>query len=215
MRRPAFGLRRRTRPVSPYWGFDRGTPIDRHFIERYLTANADAIRGRVLEVQDDLYASRLGQPERVDVLDVDPANAHATLVADLGVPGSLPAETYDCALVTQVLQFVGPLAEAIANLQATLRPGGTLLATVPTVSRVSASVTVDGDFWRLTEASARLLFGAAFGAEYVEVMAYGNVLASVGFLHGLVVEELPARRLDDADPYFPTLVAIRATKAAT
>jgi hypothetical protein len=215
LRHPAIGLLRRTRPLSPNWGFDRGTPVDRHFIERFLGANADAIRGRVLEVQDDLYASRLGRPERVDILDIDPDNPRATVVADLGVPGSLPAGAFDCAVVTQVLQFVGPLPEAIANLHATLVPRGTLLATLPTVSRISKSVTVDGDFWRLTEASAHRLFGAAFGAAQVDVTAYGNVLSSVAFLHGLAVEELSMRRLDETDRDFPTLVAVRATKAAT
>jgi hypothetical protein len=214
LRRPPIGLLRRTRPVSPYWGFDRGTPVDRHFIERFLAANADALHGRVLEVQDDLYASRLGRPDHVDVLDIDPQNARATVVADLGVPGSLPENAYDCALVTQVLQFVGPLPEAIANLHATLVPGGTLLATVPTVSRITNGM-VDGDFWRLTEASARRLFGAAFGDAQVAVTAYGNVLSSVAFLHGLAVEELPARRVDDADPYFPMLVGVRASKAGS
>src|SRR5690349_22309374 len=38
-----------TRPLSQSWGFDRGTPIDRYFIESFLARHADAIRGRVLE----------------------------------------------------------------------------------------------------------------------------------------------------------------------
>jgi hypothetical protein len=34
--RPAFlGIARRTTPLSRHWGFDRGTPVDRYYIERF------------------------------------------------------------------------------------------------------------------------------------------------------------------------------------
>src|SRR5258708_1276969 len=39
----------RTRPISTSFGFDRGTPIDRYYIENFLGRNAGDIRGRVLE----------------------------------------------------------------------------------------------------------------------------------------------------------------------
>ena len=59
--RPApFGMLLRRRTTSTQWGFDRGTPLDRHFIEGFLAANRDAIRGRVLEVKDDTYTRRYG-----------------------------------------------------------------------------------------------------------------------------------------------------------
>ena len=48
----------------------------------------------------------------------------------------------------------------------------------------------------------------------VELTAYGNVLAAIGFLRGVAAEELERRALDVRDAYFPVLVAARATKAA-
>ena len=39
-----------THPMSDSWGFERGTPVDRYYIERFLERNADAIRGDVLEI---------------------------------------------------------------------------------------------------------------------------------------------------------------------
>ena len=36
-----------------------------------------------------------------DVLDIDPANERATVVADLSEAGSLPRERFDCAIVTR------------------------------------------------------------------------------------------------------------------
>ena len=47
IRRPAIlGTLRRVEPLSAQWGFDRGTPIDRHYIELFLAAHASDIRVR-------------------------------------------------------------------------------------------------------------------------------------------------------------------------
>ncbi len=73
--------------MSGSFGFDRGTPIDRYYIEQFLTRHRADIRGRVLEVGDRLYADKFGSEtdiESVDIIDVDRTNARATLVVDLG-----------------------------------------------------------------------------------------------------------------------------------
>src|SRR4051794_37443694 len=62
---PALGAVRlgdfcRTAPISTVFGFDRGTPIDRYYIETFLSKNADDIRGRVLEIGDNSYTVRFG-----------------------------------------------------------------------------------------------------------------------------------------------------------
>ena len=67
----------RTSPLSK-WGFERGTPIDRWYIERFLDNHQECIGGRTLEVLEDLYASRLGAAN-VDVVDIDPSNPAATI----------------------------------------------------------------------------------------------------------------------------------------
>src|SRR5215218_5304989 len=85
LRRPAWlGTIRRTTPLSDHWGRDRGTPIDRYYIERFLAAERSTIRGRVLEVLNAEYTERFGTGvERSDVLDIDSSNTTATIVADL------------------------------------------------------------------------------------------------------------------------------------
>ena len=52
----------------------------------------------------------------------------------------------------------------------------------------------------------------AFAPEGVRVEAYGNVLASISFLHGLTVDDLRREELDLRDPDYEMLVAIRAQK---
>jgi len=214
--RPAisWGSLRRTEPVSRVWGLDRGQPVDRFYVERFLEAHAADITGDVLEVKDPGYAKRFERGARsYAVLDVAEHNEQATLIADLTQPESLPPEAFDCIVLTQTLQFLFALETAVANLHRALAPGGVLLATAPCVSRIDYEAGVEADFWRLTAASARRLFARAFGGERVDVEALGNVLACTAFLQGLASEELDRAELERHDPYFPLLIAVRAVKA--
>src|SRR5262249_49186354 len=57
---PRWGNLRRTAPFSATFGFDRGVPIDRYYLHRFLDANRALIAGRVLEVQHTSYTGRFG-----------------------------------------------------------------------------------------------------------------------------------------------------------
>ncbi len=210
--RPAWlGTLRRTRPLSDDWGLDRGTPVDRYYIERFLREQRHDIRGRALEIGDRGYIDRFGVGvTRRDVLDVDPENHRATIVADLGARDMVPPAQFDAFVLTQTLQFIPDTRTALRNARRLLAPGGVLLATVPCVSRIPAPPGLESDHWRFTVAGCRLLFGEAFGQEHVAVRSYGSVLSGIAFLAGMAFEELSPRELDADDPYFPLLIAMRA-----
>ncbi len=212
--RPAWpGMLLRSTPLSASWGFDRGTPVDRYYIEGFLDTYRRDIRGRVLEVKDSTYTDRFGTGvERREVLDLDPSNPRATVVADLAAADGVPDEAFDCFVLTQTLQFVFDVRAAVFHAHRILRPGGVLLATVPVISRIAPRYGLEGDFWRFTAASCRRLFGEAFGPDAVTVATYGNLLAANAFLTGMAREELSRRRLDAHDPYFPLVVGVRAVK---
>jgi SAM-dependent methyltransferase len=203
---------RRTRPVSDDWGFDRGTPIDRFFFEEFLEEHRKDVRGDVLELKDARYATRLGG-ERVDrahVLDVDESNPEATVIADLAEPESLPAESYDCVLLMQTLQVILRPEVALANVWRSLRPGGALLLTVPSVSKLD----VVRDLWRFTPAGIEDLVSAVCLSADADVRGYGNVLACTAFLLGLAAEELRPGDLRRHDPDFPVVVCARVVRPA-
>jgi peptidoglycan/xylan/chitin deacetylase (PgdA/CDA1 family)/glycosyltransferase involved in cell wall biosynthesis/SAM-dependent methyltransferase len=214
--RVEWGDLRRTQPISEHWGRDRGKPIDRHYIDRFLDGHRADIRGAVLEVRDSTYTEHFGGAAVTsrDVIDVDGTNGAATVVSDLRSATAIPSSTYDCVILTQTLHMIDDMSAAVAECARILRPGGVLLATAPSVIRVDDEAGVDGDFWRLTEASARKLFAEAFPVDAFDVTPYGNVTACTAFLHGLSVEELALADVDYPDATFPLLIAIRAVKPA-
>jgi ubiquinone/menaquinone biosynthesis C-methylase UbiE len=136
-------------------------------------------------------------------------------VADLSAADRVPADSFDCILLTQTLQFVFDLRSAIGHAHRVLKPGGVVLVTVPATSRIAPRYGLTSDFWRFTPASTNRLFGEVFGAENVLVRSYGNVLTSIAFLSGLAREELTQNELDVLDEYFPLIVAVRASKAVS
>ena len=206
----------RPTPVSANFGYDRGTPIDRFYVEGFLDRNRADIAGRVLEVGDAEYSRRFGADAitRQDVLHAHADNPEATIVGDLADAGLLPAASFDCIVLTQTLMLVWDMEAAAAELHRALKPGGVLLLTVPGTSSVDRGEWGDRWFWSLTGHSVTRMFGALFGAENIAVTVEGNVYAATCFLHGLAQEEVEIDWLDQADPAYPMVVCLRAVKAA-
>lgn len=207
--RLAWSSLRRTRPVSE-WGEGRGRPIDRWYVDSWIAGHGAAVRGDVLEVLEDLYASRLGA-ERVHVVDIDEANPRASVVGDLCDAETLPRAAYDCVILTQTLHLLSSPAAALRHVLEALRPGGTLLLSSPLVSRT----TGPADRYRWTplglhELLTHVLDGAGDGAqidaEVTEVRGHGNMLAARAFLLGIACEDLDAAVLDVHDEAFPLVV---------
>ena len=205
------------KPVSPVFGLDRGTAIDRYYIEKFLLKNSRYIRGRVLEVGDSSYSKKFagGEVSSFEVLYTVPGNKAATLVGDLTDLATLPKNYADCFICTQTFNFIFDVQKAIAGSHHILKPGGILLATVAGISQISRyDMERWGDYWRFTTASVKKLFGQVFKAA-VEVEAFGNVLAATAFLQGVAVEDLPDKALlDENDPDYQLIITIVAEKAA-
>jgi SAM-dependent methyltransferase len=213
--RVRFGDLDRLTPVSRDWGFDRGTPIDRFYLDRFISEHADDIRGRVLEVADNEYTHRFGgeRVDRSDVLHPVPGNPRATVIADLARREPGLEQLFDAIICTQTLQLVFEVRDAVAQLYRWLKPGGVVLASVPGISQISREdMQSTGDYWRFTGASVKRVFAAEFGENAVDVAVLGNVLAAVGFLHGIAAEEFDESALLEADPQFQLLMTVRAVR---
>ena len=215
-----FGDLRRLSPIGRDFGYDRGTPVDRYYIEGFLARNASDIRGRVLEVASNTYTKRFGgnRIAQSDVLSVDPADRNATIIGDIAQPNTLPDSIFDCIIFTQTLHYVYDVRIAIEMLYRALRPGGILLATTPGIlpmgDRPSHPEKPDRWpwYWIFTPASLRRLLEDRFGPHDVMVESHGNIFAATAFLYGLAVEELQVSDLNVDDPRYPVTIAGRANK---
>lgn len=213
-RRPRkLGELRRLEPFST-WGSSRDGPIDRIYVNRFIEAHSADVRGRTLEVMNDHYTVRYGKGvTRADVLDVDPANADATFHGDIADPSALPADAFDCVILTQVLPLVYEPRDALRTVHRALAPGGVLLATTGGISRIAPlEAPVYGHWWHFTSMSARRLAAEVFGEPNVDVQTYGNVLAAAAFLFGLGRYDLTDAEIAAHDPAYEVTIGIRAVK---
>src|SRR4051812_26373502 len=76
---------RSVRPISKVFGLERGTAIDRYYIEQFLAKNAQHIKGSVLEIAESTYSRKFGQRDnlRCEVLHYTNDNPNATIIGDL------------------------------------------------------------------------------------------------------------------------------------
>lgn len=198
-------------PISMKFGFDRGTPIDRFWIEQFLQKNGRDIAGKCLEVTDNDYTKRFGgtQVTVSDVLDINRKNPKATIYGDLRKLTSVKSNQYDCVILTHVLGIIDDYEAAVSELYRILKPGGVLLLTV---SALSPTRDLELNYWRFTMASAAYLLSKFFKKKNVHVGSYGNVFAGQCFWVGMAQEELTREELEYNDPRFQCVVTVRAVK---
>lgn len=209
--RANFGDLRHVSPIGGEYGFRRGTPVDRYYIERFMADHTLDVRGRVLEIKDDDYTVKYGG-DRVsasEVLDIDPDNPKATVVADLADAKDVPPDAYDCVILTQVLQLIYDTRSAVETLHRILKPGGVLLATFPGLCRIGRDELPYWS-WTFSKLSATRLFGEFF--EDLDVRAHGNALVAVAFIHGVALEELTREEMDHHEPGYEVCLTLRAVK---
>lgn len=204
---------RRTTPLHPAFGYHRGTPVDRYYIEAFIGRHAESVCGDGLEVHEDRYLSRFGGDRLKSITTLQLADpGPGRLVGDLTKPESLPQGLFDCFICTQTLNFVYDIHAAMRTCHALLRSGGGLLLTVAGTTQLSRyDADRWGDFWRFTPQGLQRLALEVFRDPVVS--AWGNVLAATALLHGLVTEELDTAELSATDADYPVLISLYAVKS--
>lgn len=216
IRKPVdFNDQYRISPISQTFGFDRGMPIDRYYINSFLKQNMNNISGHVLEIAESTYSKQFGHDiEKYEILHYDDTNKKATIIGDLTKPETLPENKIDCFICTQTLNFIYDVHKAIEGSHKVLKEGGVFLCTVAGISQISRyDMDRWGDYWRFTNLSIQLLVEEVFGVGNVQVQTYGNVLAATTFLQGLAVDDLPdSSLLDIYDPNYQMTIGVKAVK---
>lgn len=204
---------KRLQPISRVFGIDRGSPIDRYYIEKFLEENRSCIRGCILEIGDNFYSQKYGSDVlKSDVLNAVPSS-NATIVGDFVTGENIPELAFDCIIMTQTIQVIYDVKAALENAIKALKPGGTLLLTASGISQISRyDMDRWGEYWRFTDKSLKMLLSECVPEDAVYVESFGNVAVAQAFLDGLATHEIPREILDYRDIDYQVLLTARVKK---
>jgi len=205
---PRWGNLRRVRPFSEHFGFERGTPVDRYYLDRFLDRHRHLITGRVLEIQAPGYTMKYGRDlaatDSVDI--VRRHNENLTYLCDLATSERvIPDASYDCFLLPNTLSHLRDVEGCLRNALRVVRPGGVILASTAGLVPLTSDVP---DYWHASAAGWREIADRAWPGCDVRIEQHGNCLAAVAAMLGLTLEELEPSELDVNDPRYPVLVTV-------
>ncbi len=207
----------RTTPFSNEFGYDRGGPVDRYYIENFLKANEQKISGRVLEIGGNEYTLLFGgnRVTQSDILHVDESNEQATFIGDISNAPQIPDNTFDTIILTQTLHLIYDFKDALSTCHRILKPGGTLLLTVPGITPIDRGEWNKTWYWSFTDKALKKLMPETFPSGNLEIQSFGNVFIATAFLYGMGIGEVEKSKLDVHDPAFQVIITVKATKAVS
>ena len=172
---PRWGNLRRVEPFSKSFGSDRGKPVDRYYLDRFLDAQPRADHGPGAGSAGAVVheAFRRG-PDESHTVDINPG-FQATYVCDLADGAPIPSDYYDCFLAPNTLQHLLDLHPALRTMLRVVKPGGTVLASA---AMLLPLIPEGGDYWRLTPEGWRIVLGVEW--PHCEIAVQGARQLSVG-----------------------------------
>lgn len=202
------------KPFSEDFGYDRGGPVDRYYIENFLQAESKYVQGNVLEIADNAYTLKYGENKitKSDVLHLNANTPGATYVGDLSQGDHIPSDHFDCVILTQTLHLIYDYVSALKHCYRILKKGGVLLLTVPGISPIDRGEWGKNWLWSFNDHSINKIFSELFPGGTYKVQTYGNVFAAITFLHGVGIDEVDRSKLDVRDPSYDVVVTVRLIK---
>ena len=156
---------------------DREECFDRWYINDFVERNQESIKGNVLEFcGGEVYAKKYGdQSAKVKMMTSlrhKEINTDADFYADLDDASTLPKEKFDCIIATQVIMYVNNVEQSLINLKSMLKPGGTLILTVP--GPLFHHSKNSHHMYSFTEESLKYAVGKVFGG-WKDFKFYGSL----------------------------------------
>lgn len=209
-----MGDLKRLDPFSRAFGYDRGGPVDRYYIDNFLEKNSPFVKGRVLEIGDNEYTLRFGGSKvtKSDILHVNDTNPNATFIGDLTNAPQIPSDAFDCIILTQTLHLIYDYQEAIKTCYRILKRGGVLLLTTPGITPIDVGEWKSTWYWAFTDIAVQKIVANSFSEKNTVIEAYGNVMTATAFLYGMGLQEVTKQQLDYHDPSYQVTITAIATK---
>lgn len=201
------------KPLNRTFGFSRGTPIDRFYIEKWLCDNQDLIKGDVLEIAEDTYTKQFGKSDAIShILHVN-MEKEGFIKGDLETGEGILENSMDCIILTQTLPFIYNCKNVMSNLYKMLRAGGYALITTGGISQISRyDMDRWGHFWSFTTASLKKLLEESDFEKNYNITVFGNVKTACALLYGIAAEELTEEELVYVDEDYPVSICAVVTK---
>lgn len=201
------------KPSSRRFGLERGTAIDRFYIEQFLQENRELIHGDCLEIAENIYTLKYGE-DKVDNSYVLHLNGDNNAIkGNLETGEGIEENKYDCAIITQTLMFIFDIRKAADSIYKMLKKNGTALITVAGISQISRYDAESwGSYYGFHKDAMRSLFEPLFGKGNVKVQSYGNVKTTVAMLYGMCREELSDSDFEVSDEDYPLILSVLLRK---
>lgn len=202
-----FGALSPGHPLCPFFGFLRGTPIDRHYLDAFVREFRSRIVGRTLEIggtPETRTRHRLTRVTRFLTVDADPAS-QANYVGDVHTSTLFPRARFDTILAFNVLEHCRDPGRVVRNVRAWLKPGGAFLCMVPNAQRIHQ---VPKDYWRPLPDALEFLT-REFGERQFRM--YGNLTTTIASLAGASFEDVPPSYFQWHDERYPVATCVVAT----
>ena len=201
-----WGTMRRRFAICEWFGFSRGAPVDRYYLDRFVAEIRERVVGEVLEIggrsaNRELY----GFPNvtRYQTLDMRPGPG-VDIVGDAHDPAIHPPDSVDSIVAFNVLEHCEQPWKVVENMRLWLRRGGWAFCMVPNAQRIHA---MPRDYWRALPEAVQWMF-RDFSTR--EIRQYGNPTTVIAAYLGIAAEELSRDELDEIHLDYPVATCISA-----
>lgn len=185
-------------PISSDFGWSRGTPVGRYYVNKFVAEKAARLGGTILEFGESRYKACFKTVHCYQVIDVFPGPS-VDYVCDIHDVSSVPEHHFDVIVCTQVLEHVERPVDALRQLHKLLKQDGHLICTVPFLAHIHYVPT---DFYRFSiDAICSALEIAGF--EVLEARNSGNALVTLGSLLGFCAEDFDEKEMSVVDGIYP------------
>ena len=198
-----------TNPISRYFGTERGTPVDRYYIDSFLRKNQQYITGDVLEIEDNKYTKKMGagNVHKSIVIDVSRKDESIDFNANLETGEGVRDNVADCFILTQTLMYIFDVCAAAKNIGRLLKHGGTALITCSGLSQNSCRCMDNyGAYFNFNKEVFVKMFENMSDMCVIETGSYGNVKTVMAHLSGMCMEDLSEEDFECNDKYYPLIV---------
>lgn len=200
--------------IDEDWGYRRGTPIGRVYIDKFLEKYKQHIRGDIMEVAETTYSERFSVKEDTSsytAIHIDGADGCRR--ANLETAEGLIEDEFDTMIITQTLAYIYDLKAVVKNIYKSLKKNGYCMITVTDIGHMGClEADLYGSYWGFHSDGIKRLFIETFGEGNVTVEKYGNIKTVAAQLYGLAAEDIEKECLEWNDARYPMIIGVVAHK---